>query len=73
MNADLWKKLHDALGQELLDRINNGEATASDLSVARAFLKDNEVTSTPEGSKALADLKMVLPFDGGEDEVKQTG
>ena len=37
----LMDTLHDAVTKELLMRVQSGEATASELSVAVKFLKDN--------------------------------
>jgi len=38
---ELIDNLHDAVTQDLLLRVRSGEATASELSVAVKFLKDN--------------------------------
>ena len=40
-NKDIIDALHGAVAQELLARVKAGEATASELSVATKFLKDN--------------------------------
>ena len=37
------KELHDVLTQQLLDRVKSKDAKASDLNVARQFLKDNGI------------------------------
>lgn len=56
-------ELHELLIQALLAKIKAGEATSSDLNVARQFLKDNGVdylmvkTDTP-----LHTLSEALPF-----------
>lgn len=44
MNEELMEQLHNAVGEDLLNRILSGSATSSDLSVAVKFLKDNNVT-----------------------------
>ena len=63
----LMNELHGALAQELLDRVKSGEATASDLSVVRQFLKDNGVDSIPKKGSALDQLSNAanLPFHRG--------
>ena len=48
--------LHEALAQELLQRIKSGEAKAPDLAVAAKFLKDNEITAVPTNNNALSQL-----------------
>lgn len=59
--------LHKEVTQELLLRVRSGEATASELSVAVKFLKDNGasldviMTDSP-----MANLLEGLPFDIGD-------
>lgn len=60
---ELLAELHKRLAEELLLKIQTGEATAAELSVARAFLKDNGIDSTLESSKPLSDLAKTLPFN----------
>ena len=43
MDNKILSDLHDAVAEELLRRVMSGEANASDLNVARAFLKDNGI------------------------------
>jgi hypothetical protein len=38
---DILAQAHEELAKELLRRIKSGEASATDLNVARQFLKDN--------------------------------
>lgn len=52
----LLKELFTETVRSLLERIKAGEATAADLSVARAMLKDNAISSTPQGSVELPSL-----------------
>lgn len=61
------ESLHNELAQMLRDKIRAGEATAADLSVARQFLKDNNVTSTVTAENPLGGLIQSLPF-ASEDE-----
>lgn len=64
-NEDIFEQLHGKLAEELLRRILSGEATASDLSVARQFLKDNNVDSNVEAGQEhyLTTLADELPFE----------
>lgn len=59
--------LHEALAQELLQRIKSGEAKAPDLAVAAKFLKDNEITAVPANNNALSQLLESMPFPTEED------
>jgi hypothetical protein len=54
--------LHTALAADLLRRIQEGSATAADLSVARQFLKDNGIDALATQSEPLANLARSLPF-----------
>lgn len=60
--------LHLKLAQDLLNRVESGEATTADLSVARQFLKDNGVDSTVQGNKPMLNLAELMPFDPDEEE-----
>jgi hypothetical protein len=55
-------KLHDALAKKLAEKIRDGTVTAAELSVARQFLKDNNISSIPEPGSSLGELKDSLPF-----------
>lgn len=56
-------ELHDLLIQALLAKIKAGEATSSDLNVARQFLKDNGVDYLMvKEDTPLHKLTEVLPF-----------
>ena len=59
---DLQNKLHQVLTEELLARVESGNATSAELNVARQFLKDNGIDGTIEQSDPLANLAKVLPF-----------
>jgi hypothetical protein len=48
---------------ELVRKITAKEATAADLAVARAILKDNNIQVLPEANPQLTELKESLPFD----------
>jgi len=61
--SDITAKLHEGLARELLDRVMSGEATTTDLNVARQFLKDNGVDSVADKGSPLGELGKVLPFN----------
>jgi hypothetical protein len=54
--------LHGQLAKDLTRRIKTGEATAADLSVARQFLKDNNIDSIAKPGNPLGALADSLPF-----------
>lgn len=60
---EILEKLSTTLAQELLDRINSGEAGAADLNVARQLLKDNNITVVPQAEHPAKKLALVLPFE----------
>jgi len=61
---EILSELHECLAQQLLDRIQDGEAKASDLNVARQFLKDNGIDGVPTQGNPLDNLTHMLPsFD----------
>ena len=60
----LIDSLHEAVTQELLLRVRGGEATASELSVAVKFLKDNGASlDVIMAESPMANLLEGLPFD----------
>lgn len=64
---ELIDNLHDAVTQDLLLRVRSGEATASELSVAVKFLKDNGASlDVITESNPMANLLNELPFDVAE-------
>jgi ABC-type Zn uptake system ZnuABC Zn-binding protein ZnuA len=67
---ELMEALHTELGQKLLERIRDPEVKASDLNVARQFLKDNDITAIPAENNVLAQLLEELPFDEGTDVIQ---
>lgn len=62
--------LFDLVCDDLTDRIGGGEATSTDLNVARQMLKDNGITATPIAASPLEGLINALPFPAA-DELKQ--
>lgn len=65
MADKILQDLFNAVADDLLRKIQSGEATAAELSVARAFLKDNGIDATPGQSEPLKNLVDSLPFDVG--------
>ncbi len=64
---ELMDTLHDAVTKELLLRVQGGEATASELSVAVKFLKDNGASlDVITAESPMANLLKDLPFEVGE-------
>ena len=73
-SENILKELHAQLAQELLDIVRNGvpvfdkegkevgtrKATAAELSVAVAFLKNNEITANLDDSDATKALREAL-------------
>ena len=62
----LLDQLHTELAQELLDKVRSGEAKASELNVARQFLKDNGIEGLPVDNTPLKELVDELPFEEKE-------
>ena len=65
----LLDELHTELAQELLDKVRSGEAKASELNVARQFLKDNGIEAIPTDNSPLKSLVDELPFNSEEEIV----
>ena len=63
LNEETLGKIHNALASELLNRIRSGEATPTDLNVARQMLKDNSITITPASGSPLLNILEELPYD----------
>lgn len=59
---EVLAKLHDAVAEELLSRIEGGDATPADLSVAVKFLKDNDMSAALDKGTPVFNLAMALPF-----------
>ena len=64
--SEKLKELHEVLATELLKRVKDPEAKASDLNVARQFLKDNGIEAIPVENSPLKSLVDELPFDTEE-------
>lgn len=68
---DLLDEMHKALAEELLRRIQAGDAKPSDLSAARQFLKDNGVEAIPSADTGIGKLAEVLPFSDDMDDEEE--
>mgnify|MGYP001449283251 FL=1 len=64
----LMDELHNKLAEVLLERVKEDEVKASDLNVARQFLKDNGIEGVPVEDSTLKNLVDELPFDLDEKE-----
>ena len=62
-SSDLLKQLHNAVAVDLLSKIQDGEATAAELSAAIKFLKDNGIEALPMEGSPLGNLVDTLPFN----------
>lgn len=56
------ERLLDLLADDLVKKLESGEATAADLNVARQFLKDNAINCLPTKDNSLGKLVDTLPF-----------
>ena len=56
-------ELHTRLAERLLERIKDPDVKASDLNVARQFLRDNGIDAVPTEGSPLQRLADELPFD----------
>jgi hypothetical protein len=64
MEKEMLDELHKVVAIELLNRVKSGEATASELSVAVKFLKDNNASlDVITAESPLAALLEQLPFE----------
>lgn len=64
---DLMADLHRLLAETLLSRVNDPEVKASDLNVARQFLKDNGIDALPVKDSPLLGLIETLPNFSNQD------
>ena len=64
MVGHLMERLHQEIAEDLLKRVQSGEATSQELSVAVKFLKDNGIEAQVTKDSPLANLIDSLPdFD----------
>lgn len=67
-STELLEALHGVVVEDLLRKIRSGEATAADLSVARAMLKDNGVDAIATEGSGIGKLAEQLPFTTDDSE-----
>jgi hypothetical protein len=65
-NIETLADIHNAIAQALLKKIKSGKATASDLNVARQFLRDNNINAIRTPDNGLDTLARELPFASPE-------
>ena len=64
MVGHLMERLHQEIAEDLLKRVQSGDATSQELSVAVKFLKDNGIEAQATKDSPLANLIDSLPdFD----------
>jgi hypothetical protein len=62
----LLTQLHRMVADELISRIQSGDATTGDISVAVKFLKDNQIDVGEKQQTSLRDLASIVPFKAAE-------
>ena len=62
MSKDKLLQLHSILAEQLLKKVKDEDVKASDLNVARQFLKDNGIDGLPTNDNPLGQLMNELPF-----------
>ena len=70
METNKLSTLYEAVADELLAKIQSGEAKPADLAVAVRFLKDNDITALPVNDNALQQLMESMPFPSDKDIAK---
>ena len=63
MSDKKLKELHTILAEKLLERVRDPDCKASDMNVARQFLKDNNIDAIPVDNSPLKSLMDELPFN----------
>jgi hypothetical protein len=58
---DMFNELHNAVTQELLNRINSGEASTADLKAACDWLAKNDISGVAYEGNPLDKLATILP------------
>lgn len=57
----MFNKLHKVVTQELLDRVQSGEATTADIKAACDWLKSNDITGIALPKNSLGKLANIIP------------
>jgi len=66
------EQLHNELAEKLLEKVRDEDCKASDLNVARQFLKDNGIEAMPVDNSPLKSLVDELPFSDEEEVYRGT-
>jgi len=70
---DTLSQLHQGIAEELLTRVQSGEATAAELTAAIKFLKDNGIDAHITEDSPLLNLATILPFQDPDSPIKSVG
>ena len=57
----MFNKLHKMVTQELLNRVQSGEATTADIKAACDWLKSNDITGIALQKNSLGKLANIIP------------
>jgi len=57
----MFNKLHKVVTQELLDRVQSGEASTADIKAACDWLKSNDITGIALPKNSLGKLANIIP------------
>ena len=57
----MFNKLHKMVTQELLNRVQSGEATTADIKAACDWLKSNDITGIALPKNSLGKLANIIP------------
>ena len=71
-DKDLMEKLHQTLAENLLAKVQDPDAKASDLNVARQFLKDSHIECLAVEGSPFGDLVSTLPSFNDDDDTDIT-
>lgn len=65
-SEQILNQLHRMVADELISRIQSGDASTGDISVAVKFLKDNQIDVGEKQQTPLRDLAAIVPFKAAE-------
>jgi hypothetical protein len=71
-SEEMFEALHGLVTKELIQRIENGEATTADLRAAIDWLAKNDITGVPSADSPLASLAGLIPeleFEDIQEEI----
>lgn len=70
---DTLQELHNAISEDLLAKIQSGEASAAELAVAVKFLKDNGIDCYAPANEKVSSLANVMQFPVNVDDDEAYG